>query len=150
MTRARRRRTVRAVSYGVDTAAPALEADAFVRGESRRRMSLAEFRGTWLVVALGARRADVLELAKLEEAFAASGAVVIATTPEDWHGVEHVYSAEPVRFPILAGVDESRRVTLVVDPGGVVRRVGLRRSAHEILAAFESLAYSPAAISRAA
>jgi hypothetical protein len=130
------------MNYGVEAAAPALDADAFVRGEPRRRMSVAEFRGTWLVVALGARRADVLELAGLEEAFAAGGAVVVAATPDDWYGVEHAYADAPVRFPILAEVDEPRRVTLVVDPGGVVRHVGLRRSARETLAAFESLVAS--------
>ena len=86
----------------VDTAAPSLEADAFVRGEDRRRMSVAEFRGTWVVVALGARRTDVLELAKLEEAFAAVGAVILAATPDDWRGVEHSYAGERVRFPVLA------------------------------------------------
>ena len=150
MTVAWSRRTVTAVTYGVETAAPVLEADAFVRGEPRRRMSLAEFRGVWLVVALGARRADMLELAQLEEAFAASGAVVVAATPDDWHGVEHAYAGEPIRFPILTAVDEPRRVTLVVDPGGVVRHVGLRRSAHETLATFESLVFSPAAVARAA
>jgi hypothetical protein len=130
------------MDYGVETAAPVLEADAFVRGEPRRRMSVAEFRGTWLIVALGARRADVLELAGLEEAFAASGAVLLAATPDDWYGVEYTYAEEPVRFPILTDVDEPRRVTLVVDPGGVVRHVGLRRSARETLAAFESVVFS--------
>lgn len=138
------------MTYGLDTAVPALEADAFVRGEARRRMSVAEFRGTWLVVALGVRRADVLELATLEEAFAAGGAVVLAATPDDWHGVAHSYAEEPVRFPILAEVDEWRRVTLVVDPGGVVRHVGLRRSARESLATFESLVLSPDTFARAA
>jgi len=136
--------------YAVDFPAPALEADAFVRGEPRRRMSVAEFRGTWLVLALGVRRMDVRELARLEEAFAASGAVVLAATPDDWSSVEHTYAAEPVRFPILAGVDERRRVTLVVDPGGVVRHAGLRRTAHEMLASLESLLFSPAAFAQAA
>jgi hypothetical protein len=60
------------------TAAPALAADAFVRGEKRRRLELAEFRGTWVVLAFGVRHADVLELAGLEEALAADGAVVLA------------------------------------------------------------------------
>ena len=138
------------MDYAVDAAAPVLEADAFVRGEDPRRMSVAEFRGTWVVVALGARRADVLELAKLEEAFAAAGAVVLAATPDDWHGVEHSYAGEPVRFPILAGVDEAWRVTIVIDPGGVVRYVGLRQTARELLATVEELAFFPAALSRAA
>jgi hypothetical protein len=113
-------------------------------------MSVAEFRGTWVVVALGARRTDVLELAKLEEAFAAVGAVILAATPDDWGGVEHSYAGERVRFPVLTGVDEARRVTLVIDPGGVVRYVGLRQSARELLATVEELAFSPAAFSRAA
>jgi hypothetical protein len=138
------------VTYFVDTAAPTLESDAFVRGEGRRAISLSEFRGTWAVVALGARRADVLELAKLEEAFAATGAVVLAGTPEDWYGVEASYTDEPVRFPILSGIDEERRITLVVDPGGVLRHVGLRRSARETLSTLEALAYGPVGLSRAA
>ena len=121
------------------TAAPRIEADAFARGEGRRRISLEEYRGTWVVLALGARPRDVLELAALEEAFAADGAVVLAATPDDWHDVASRYADEPVRFPILSAVDELRRVTLIVDPGGIVEHVGLRRSARETLAALEEL-----------
>jgi len=134
----------------IRTAAPRLEADAFVRGESRRRISLEEYRGTWVVVALGVRRPDVLDLASLEEAFAADGAVVLAATPDDWHEVASHYAGEPVRFPILASVEESRRITLIVDPGGVVRHVGLRRTARETLAALESAALGASAARRAA
>jgi peroxiredoxin len=123
----------------IRTAAPALAADAFVRGEERRSISLAEYRGTWVVLALGARYLDVLELASLEEAFAADGAVVLAATPDDWHQVASSFGDEPVRFPILTSVEETRRVTLIVDPGGVVQHVGLRRSARETLAALEDL-----------
>jgi alkyl hydroperoxide reductase subunit AhpC len=121
------------------TAAPMLDADAFVRGEKRRRLSLAEFRGSWVVLALGARSTDVLELAALEEAFAADGAIVLAATPDDWHEVASRYADEPVRFPILASVEETRRITAIVDPGGVVRHIGLRRTARETLAALEGL-----------
>ena len=124
------------------TAAPRLSADAFVRGEKRRPISLDDYRGTWLVVAFGVRHADVAELAALEEAFAADGAVVIAATPEDWHEVAHRYGEEQaVRFPILTEVEERRRITAIVDPGGVVRHVGLRRSAREMLAQLESQLY---------
>jgi peroxiredoxin len=121
------------------TAAPAVEADAFVRGAKRFPLSLAEYRGTWVVLALGARSVDVLALAELEEAFAADGAIVLAATPDDWHEVAARYADEPVRFPILTSVDERRRLTAIVDPGGVVRHVGLRRSARETLASLESL-----------
>jgi peroxiredoxin len=121
------------------TAAPALATDAFIRGERRVTLSLAEFRGTWVVLALGARRADVLELAELEEAFAADGAVVLAATAADWHDTEDRYGSEQtVRFPILTDVDEHRRITMIVDPGGVIRHIGLRRSARETLAALEA------------
>ena len=122
----------------IGTAAPAVAADAFVRGEKRRTMELSEFRGTWVVLALGARHGDVLELAALEEAFAADGAVVLAATPDDWHEVAARYGDEPVRFPVLTSVDEQRRITMIVDPGGVVRHVGLRRSARETLAVLEA------------
>ncbi len=121
------------------TAAPFLEADAFVRGEKRRRIALSEFRGTWVVLALGARSTDVLELAGLEEAFAADGAVILAATADDWHEVAARYAGEPVRFPILTSVDEARRITAIVDPGGVVRHVGIRRTARETLGALERL-----------
>ena len=123
----------------IRTAAPTLEADAFVRGEGRRRVSLESYRGTWIVVALGARPLDVLELAALEESFAADGAVVLAATPDDWREVASRYGDEPVRFPILSSVDETRLITLIVDPGGVVRHVGLRRTARETLEALENL-----------
>jgi peroxiredoxin len=120
-------------------AAPVLAADAFVRGEPRRTLDLAAFRGTWVVLAFAVRHADVLELAALEEAFAADGAVVVAATAADWHDTEDRYGAEEmVRFPILTEVEEQRRITLIVDPGGVVRHVGLRRSARETLAALET------------
>jgi len=122
------------------TAAPVLAGDAFVRGEKRRRIDLTELRGTWVVLALGARRIDVLDLAELEEAFAADGAVVVAATPDDWHEVAARYSDEwSVRFPILTEVEETRRITMIVDPGGVVRHVGLRRSARETLASLEAM-----------
>ena len=115
-----------------------LAADAFVRGERRRRLGLAEFRGSWVVLAFGVRHADVLELAALEEAFAADGAVVVAATPDDWHDVAARYGTEKsVRFPILTEVDEGRRLTVLVDPDGYVCHVGLRRSARETLTLLE-------------
>jgi alkyl hydroperoxide reductase subunit AhpC len=121
------------------TAAPNLAADAFVRGEKRRTLELAEFRGAWVVLAFAVRQTDVLELAELEEAFAAGGAVILAATPDDRHEVEHRYgSQETVRFPILTEVQEQRRITALVDPGGVVRHVGLRRTARETLAVLEA------------
>jgi alkyl hydroperoxide reductase subunit AhpC len=130
----------------IGTAAPALAADAFVRGEKRRTLELAEFRGTWVVVAFGVGQVDVLELAELEEAFAADGAVVLAATAADWHEVEHRYGPEQtVRFPILTEVEEHRRLTAIVDPGGVVRHVGLRRSAREALAVLEAQLFPLAA-----
>jgi len=122
------------------TAAPVLAGDAFVRGEKRRRIDLTELRGTWVVLAFGARRIEVLDLAELEEAFAADGAVVVAATADDWHEVAARYSDEgSVRFPILTEIEETRRITIIVDPGGVVRHVGLRRSARETLASLEAM-----------
>ena len=121
------------------TPAPALDADAFIRGEKRRSLELSEFRGTWVVLAFAVRHADVLELAALEEAFAADGAVVLAATADDWHEIEHRFGSEQtVRFPILTEVEEHRRITAIVDPDGIVRHVGLRRSAGETLAALEA------------
>jgi peroxiredoxin len=123
----------------IGNAAPHVAADAFARGEQRRRISLTDFRGTWLVVAFGVGRSDALELAQLEEAFAADGAVVLATTPDDWHDTAHRYASEPIRLPLLTSVEETRRLTMIVDPGGVVRHVGLRRTARETLASLEGL-----------
>jgi peroxiredoxin len=121
------------------TAAPTLAADTFVRGEKRRTLELSDFRGTWVVLAFAARHADVLELAEHEAAFGADGAVVLAATPDDWHDVEQRYAPEQtVRFPVLTGVEEHRRITMIVDPGGVIRHVGLRRSARETLAVLEA------------
>jgi hypothetical protein len=40
-------------------------------------------------------------------------------------------------------VAEERRITMIVDPGGVVRHVGLRRSARETLASLEELVVVP-------
>src|SRR5581483_956888 len=123
----------------IGNVAPHLAGEAFIRGEERRTVSLADYRGTWAVVAFGVRRFDTLELAQPEETFAADGAVVLAATPDDWHETAHRYASEPVRIPLLTGVDETRRITMIVDPGGVVRHVGLRRTARETLASLEGL-----------
>jgi len=138
-TRAHRRSSLPAVFISIGSLAPTLEAEAFARGEDHRRITLGEFRGTWTVVAFGVRRFDALELADLEESFAADGAVVLATTPGDWHATESLYRNAPVRFPLLTGVEETRRITMIVDPGGIVRHVGLRRTARETLASLERL-----------
>jgi peroxiredoxin len=131
------------MEYVTGTAAPTIAADAFVRGQKRFALSLAEYRGTWVVVAFAPRHADVLELASLEEAFGADGAIVLAATPDDYYETADRYADEPVRFPILTEVDEHRRVTMIVDPGGVIRHVGLRRSARETLSSLEELLVSP-------
>jgi peroxiredoxin len=131
------------MEYVTGTAAPTLAADAFVRGQKRFSLALSEYRGTWAVVAYAPRHTEVLELAKLEEAFGADGAIVLATTPDDWHETAHRFGDEPVRFPLLTEVAEQRRITMIVDPGGVVRHVGLRRSARETLAALEGLLVGP-------
>ena len=133
------------------TAAPALGSDAFVRGERRRRIELSDFRGSWVVLALGVREPDLVELAGLEEAFAADGAIGLAATPADWHEVADRYGElAALRFPILTSVDEARRITAIVDPGGVVRHVGLRRGARETLSALEGLLLPLAQLARAA
>jgi alkyl hydroperoxide reductase subunit AhpC len=124
---------------GVGHAAPHLVADAFVRGEKRRKLALHEFRGSWVVLALGVRHLDVLELSELENAFAADGAIVIAATTDDWHETASRYGEGRARFPILSDVAVSRRLTAIIDPRGVVRHVGLRRRAHETLASLEAL-----------
>jgi peroxiredoxin len=132
-------RSLSDMTIAAGTAAPPLAAAAFVRGEQRRPLELSEFRGTWVVLAFAARHADVMELAALEEAFAADGAIVLAATADDWHETEYRYGVEQsVRFPILTGVGERRRLTAIVDPGGVIRHVGLRRSARETLATLEA------------
>ncbi len=131
------------MEYVVGTAAPALAADAFVRGQKRFALSLGEYRGTWVVVAFAPRSADVLELAKLEEAFGADGAVLLVAAPDDYYEIADRYGSEPIRFPILTEVAEERRITMIVDPGGVVRAVGLRRSPRETLASLEELVVAP-------
>jgi len=55
-----------------------------------------------------------------------------------------------VRFPILAEVAENRSLTVIADPEGVVRYVGVRQSARETLAVLESLIYAPFELSAAA
>jgi peroxiredoxin len=131
------------MEYVNGTAAPGLAADAFMRGQKRFALSLAEYRGTWAVVAFAPRHADVLELAQLEEAFGADGAIILAATPDDYYETADRYGDALVRFPILTDVDEHRRITMIVDPGGVVRHVGLRRSARETLASLEELLVGP-------
>jgi hypothetical protein len=118
--------------------APVLAADAYVRGERRRCIGIEEFRGSWVVLALGARRTDMRDLAQLADAFEATGAIVIAATPHDYGDVELMLEEEmQIRFPVFTDVDERRRVSLILDPHGIVRHVGLRRSAVETLNALE-------------
>jgi hypothetical protein len=118
----------------------ALAADAYVRGERRRCIDIAEFRGSWLVVALGARSRDIRDFAPLEPAFEGAGAIVVAATAADYHDVEAAHAEDwYIRFPVLTDVAESRRITLIVDPSGVVRHVGLQRTARETLAALETI-----------
>jgi peroxiredoxin len=132
------------MEYVTGTAAPTVTGDAFVRGQRKRfPLSLSEYRGTWVIVAFAPRHADVVELAQLEEAFGADGAIVLAATPHDYHETADRYGDEPVRFPLLTEVAEERRITMIVDPGGVVRHVGLRRSARETLASLEELLVRP-------
>jgi len=115
-------------------------ADAYVRGERRRCIDLDEFRGSWVVLALGARARDIRELAPLEPAFEGAGAIVLAATPDDHHDVEAALAHDwYVRTPVFTDVDESRRITLILDPSGVVRHVGLRRTARETLEALETV-----------
>src|SRR3954462_5673707 len=100
------------------TAAPALAADAFVRGDRRRQLELADFRGSWVVIAFGARYGDIVELAELEEAFAADGAIILPATPDDWHAVADRYAGvDSLRCPILSSAADARRITAIVDPG---------------------------------
>jgi hypothetical protein len=139
------------MNYAVEAAAPELEAEAFVRGEGRRRLSLRGFRGTWIVVVLGATAADLQDLASHEEAFAADGATLVAATPADIRLVERAFADTSARFPILCGVDEPRRVALVVDPDGIVRYAGRRETARQLLATLETvLFHEPGAQRRAA
>jgi alkyl hydroperoxide reductase subunit AhpC len=124
---------------GVGFPAPHLAGDAFVRGAGRHSVVLSGYRGSWVVLSLGVRHLDVLELAELEEAFAADGAVLVAATSDDWAEVSSRYADEPVRFPILTGVSDSRRITAIVDPNGIIRHLSLCRTARETLASLEAL-----------
>jgi peroxiredoxin len=127
--------------------APALAADGYVRGERRRCIDIDEFRGSWVVLALGSRTRDIRELAPAEPAFEGAGAVVIAATPADYHDVEAALAEDwYIRFPVLTDVAESRRVTLILDPSGIVRHVGLRRTARETLEALETIVAAQRAI----
>jgi hypothetical protein len=118
---------------------PVLAADAYVRGERRRCIGIDEFRGSWVVVALGVRTRDLRELSALDDAFSADGAIVVAATPDDYDEVAGRLEHEPIRFPVLTDVEESRRITLVIDPEGTIRHVGVRRSARESLEAFATI-----------
>ena len=135
------------MTTSIRTAAPTLEADVFVRGEGRCSVVAGVVsRDLGVVVALGACPLEVLELVVLEESFAADGAVVLAATLDDWHEVAARYGRRAGALP-----DPHRRsrfetccVTLIVDPGGVVGHVGLRRTARETLEALEDLLVLPA------
>ena len=121
--RAAARRSVPGMSYVIGTAAPASQPTRSSRGEKRfADLARGVPRDAGWCVAFGARHADVLELAALEEAFAADGADRarddVRTT-----GTRRAarYGDEPVRLPDpLPRSTSTRRITLD-------RRSGRRR-----------------------
>jgi alkyl hydroperoxide reductase subunit AhpC len=130
--------------------APELEAEAYLRGESRpRRLSLAAFKGRWLVLFFYPRDfsrvcpTELQAFAHLHPAFAREQAAVVGVSTDSYHAHKAWFESDPrlaeVRYPVVAdsahllseayGVlqedGSALRGTFVVDPEGVVRAAHL-------------------------
>ena len=142
-------RIVLGMIYVTGTAAPALAADAFVRGAEALPLALAEYRGTWVGRRLRRpprRRARARRSSRRPSAPTAP--IVLATTPDDWHETAASLRRRAGSLPVLTEVAEQRRITIDRRPGRRRPARRLRRSARETLAALEAAPRRPAATSR--
>jgi peroxiredoxin (alkyl hydroperoxide reductase subunit C) len=147
--------------------APAFRARAVMPGGAERELSLADYRGRWLVLAFYPRDftrvcpTEVLELSKRARELEELGAAVVAASVDDvdTHRRWIAEKLGPIAIPLAA--DPARenarawgallerdgiaaRATFVVDPEGVVRHASFQdpavgRSISEIVRVLEAL-----------
>ena len=137
----------------VNRPVPDLGLEAYVPGEpGPRRISLADYRGGWVVLFwyprdfTAACASELRALAELEPAFAHEGAVVLAAGTDGYWShrawLEASEQLEHVGFPVLADTARSlcrelgvllddgsaARATFVIDPRGVVQHLSVSGS----------------------
>lgn len=131
---------------------PDLAVEAYVRdAKGPVAFRLADVRPKWLVLAVGARLAELAELGALEPEFAAAGVTVVAAAADGHDELAALMEGEPalghVAFPIIADPTGAvpmafrrRRAVVVADPDGVVRQATVAdRPARELLRCVRAL-----------
>ena len=129
---------------------PSLEFDAYVPTEAEPwRTSLAELRGSWVVLFFYPRDAvsELSALASLYPQFEAENAIVLAASTDSFESLEPPFEANPSlagvfcpiiddtarelsdAFGTLTGDGAAIRGTFVIDPDGVVRQASVSAEA---------------------
>jgi len=149
--------------------APSFEAEAYVPGEADpRRISLDEYRGSWVVLFFYPRDftfvcpTELHAFGELREAFADEDATLLAASTDSYWSHKAWFESHPlldeVAYPIIAdtahqlaeayGVllddGSALRATFVIDPDGVVRHASITdqsvgRSPDETLRVLQAL-----------
>lgn len=136
------------MSMRIGMPAPDFATDAYVPGEPEpRSVSLSDVRGNWVVLFFYPRDftficpTELQALARLQDEFAAAGAVVLAASTDSYHSHKAWFEADlrlaPATYPVLA--DTSHRLsaafgvlladgaalrgTFILDPEGIMRHV---------------------------
>jgi alkyl hydroperoxide reductase subunit AhpC len=136
------------MSAHIGAVAPTRRLEAWVRGTpAARRISLADYRGQWVVLVFYPRDftfvcpTELQSLAGLHEEFASEDAVVLAASTDSYHSHKAWFEGDlrlhAVTFPVIADtahelakafgvlLDDGTalRGTFILDPWGVVRHV---------------------------
>lgn len=134
----------------VSRPAPSFEAGAYLRGEAEPlRVSLADYRGTWVVLFFYPRDftfvcpTELQAFARLEPQFGEENAVVLGASTDSFECHKAWYETDPrlrdVAFPVIADtshqvsdaygvlLDDGRalRGTFIIDPEGTLRHVSV-------------------------
>jgi peroxiredoxin (alkyl hydroperoxide reductase subunit C) len=133
------------MTTGVGHPVPDVVADAYVRDALEPRpLSLAQYRGSWLVLVFYPRDitlvcpTELQALAALEPEFAASDAVVVAASTDSFYSHKAWFESDSrllgAGYPVVADTHElceafgvllpdgaALRATFVIDPEGIVR-----------------------------
>jgi alkyl hydroperoxide reductase subunit AhpC len=157
------------MSVQIGAPAPDIQAEAYVPGESApRRLTLAEYRGSWVVLFFYPRDftfvcpTELHAFAELDPDFRAEDAVVVAASTDSYWSHKAWFESHPalagVEYPVVADTTQrlsdaygvlledgsALRGTFVIDPEGVVRYASVvdqnvGRSPDEVLRVLQAL-----------
>jgi peroxiredoxin (alkyl hydroperoxide reductase subunit C) len=148
---------------------PDIKAMSWVRGASGpKRLSLAQYRGSWLVLFFYARDftyicpTEIATFADLQDRFAAAGASIVGASTDSYFSHETWFGQDKrldhVRFPIIADTSHqlsesfgvlledgsALRGSFIIDPDGILRHMSVTdlevaRNVPEILRVLQAL-----------